>query len=131
VTPATLGRGRDRGAVASELVIAVPALLFMVLIILQFAVYAHARHIAQAVAAQSLATARVEGGTAAAGRVAGQQLAAQLGPTLAHPVIDVQRAVDRVAVTVTGTAPTVLPGLALPVTARDDGPTERLVAVGG
>jgi Flp pilus assembly protein TadG len=114
--------------VATELVIAVPALLLMVLVILQFTVYAHARHIAQAIAAQALATARVDGGTPTAAQTAGQQMAAQLGPTLAHTSVDVQRGADRARVTVSGTAPAVLPGLALPVTVRDEGPIERVVA---
>jgi Flp pilus assembly protein TadG len=118
-------RDRERGAVSAEVVIAVPALLVMVLAVVQFAVVAHARHIAQAVAAHALATARVDGGTAAAGRSAAEQLAAQLGPTLVDPVVDVVRGPERVTVTVTGTAQTVLPPLALTVTVTDDGPVER------
>ena len=120
-------RGSDRGAAATELVIAVPALLLMMLTVVQFAVYAHARHIAQAVAAQALAAARVDGGTAAAGETAGRQLLSQLGSALTQPTVTVRRGPARVAVTVTGSAAHVLPGSALPVTVQDDGPVERLV----
>ena len=120
---------RDRGAVAAELVIAVPALLLMVTAIVQFAVYAHARHIAQAVAAQALTAARVQGANATAGEVAAKDLLAQLGPSLTDTAVDVQRSNDRVTVTVTGSVTAVLPGLVLPITVRDDGPVERVVPV--
>lgn len=125
------GRGRDSGAVATELLLAVPALLLMVLAVVQFAVYAHARNIAQTVAAQAVAAARVDGGTAGAGRAAAQQLLAQLGPTLRRPVVDVQRGPARVTVTVAGSVDPLLPGLDLPITVRDDGPVEHLSPVTG
>lgn len=111
----------------TELVIAVPALLLMVLTVVQFAVYEHARHIAQAVAAHAVTTARVQGGTTAAGQAAGRQLLTQLGPTLTGATIDVRRGTDRVTVTVTGHAETVLPGMHLPITVTSDGPIEHLL----
>jgi Flp pilus assembly protein TadG len=121
-------RRPDRGAAAAELVIAVPALLTMVLLIVQFAVYEHARHIAQAVAAQALTAARISDGTATAGQAAGAGLALQLGPSLTGMVLDVQRSPDRVIVTVNGQAEQVLPWVTLPITVRDEGPVETLPA---
>src|SRR4051794_21902947 len=53
----------DRGAVTVELVIATPLLLLMLLAIVQFALWSHATHIAQAAASQGLAAARVQNGT--------------------------------------------------------------------
>ena len=57
----------DRGSVSAELVIATPLLLLMLLAIVQFALWSHATHIAQAAASQGLAVARSQNGTAAAG----------------------------------------------------------------
>jgi Flp pilus assembly protein TadG len=119
---------RDRGSATVELVIAVPALLLMVLTVVQFAVAAHARHVAQAVAAHAVDTTRRQGGTSAAGHRAGDALLAQLGPTLTAASIDVHRGPDRATATVTGYAETVVPGLRLRIRATSSGPVERLVA---
>ena len=120
------GRVRERGAVATELVIAIPVLLLIVMTVVQFAVAAHARHVAQAVAAQAATAARVQGATAADGQTAGRSLLAQLGSTLVDATIEVRRGPDQV--TVTGHAETLVPGLRLPVTASGGGPVERIPA---
>ena len=116
----------DRGAVASELVIAVPVLLLLVLTVVQFAVAEHARHVAQAVAVHAATTARVQGGTGAGGEAAGRQLLQQLGTTLTGATIEVRRDTDRVTVTVTGSAETVVPGVRLPIRITSSAPVERL-----
>jgi Flp pilus assembly protein TadG len=46
----------DRGAVSVELVLATPLLLLMLLAIVQFALWSHATHIAQAAASQGKVT---------------------------------------------------------------------------
>ena len=72
--------------------IATPLLLFMVMAIVQFALWSHATHIAQATAAQGLATARVQDATAAQGEVAARHLIDQLGHgPLTHARIDAAR----------------------------------------
>ncbi|HEY3709387.1 MAG TPA: TadE/TadG family type IV pilus assembly protein, partial [Amycolatopsis sp.] len=53
----------DQGEVTVELVIATPLLLLALLAIIQFAVWSHATHVAQAAASQALATARTQDGT--------------------------------------------------------------------
>jgi Flp pilus assembly protein TadG len=126
-TPAHGRSTRDRGAVAAELAIAVPVLLLLVLTIVQFAVAEHARHVAQAVAVQAATAARLQGGTAAAGEAAGRKLLRQLGSTLTGATIDVRRGTDRVTVTVTGAAESVVPGVRLPIRATSSAPVERLV----
>jgi hypothetical protein len=100
----------------------------MVMTIIQFAVYAHAQHVAQAVAAQALTAARIHGGTDQAGRTTGQELAGQLGGALTAPAVEVHRVGGQVTVTVTGIAQTVVPGVRLPVTVRDTGPIETVAA---
>nr|WP_219824175.1 TadE/TadG family type IV pilus assembly protein [Actinokineospora auranticolor] len=128
-----LGRVRralrgDRGAVSAELVIATPLLLLMLLAIVQFALWSHATHVAQAAASQGLAVARAQNGTAAAGAASARQLLDQLaaGP-LDNTVVAADRGPVSASVRVTGTATVVVPFLSLPVHAEATGPVERLV----
>lgn len=117
----------DAGAVAAEVVIAVPVLLLLLMSIVQFALWSHASHIAQAAASEGLAATRVEGGTTVAGGSATRSVLDQLG---AGPLRDTVVAVDRDAVTarvrVTGAATPVIPFLTLPVTAEASGSVEVL-----
>ncbi|GAA3863451.1 pilus assembly protein [Saccharothrix violaceirubra] len=118
----------DRGSVSAELVIATPLLLLMLLAIVQFALWSHATHIAQAAASQGLAVARSQNGTAAAGMSSARQLLDQLA---SGPLTDSTVASDRNAasasVRVSGTATSVVPFLSLPVHAEAVGPVERFV----
>lgn len=118
----------DRGAVSAELVIATPLLLLMLLAIVQFALWSHATHIAQAAASQGLSAARVQGGTAAAGTASAQQLLDQLarGP-LTDTSVACERSTDSASVRISGTATSVVPWLSLPVHAEAAGPVERFV----
>ena len=118
----------DRGSVSAELVIATPLLLLVLLVIVQFALWSHATHIAQAAASQGLATARSQYGTAAAGTASAQQLLDQLanGP-LRDAAVSTDRGPAAAAVRISGTATSVVPFLTLPVHAEAAGPVERFV----
>ncbi|MEV6905981.1 TadE/TadG family type IV pilus assembly protein [Amycolatopsis sp. NPDC051071] len=118
----------DRGEVTVELVIATPLLLLALLAIIQFAVWSHATHVAQAAASQALAAARVQHGTAGAGHAAGRRLLDDLaaGP-LRGPQLSVTRDATSVSVSVRGEAATVLPGVQLHVHAESAGEVERFV----
>lgn len=116
----------DRGAVSAELVIATPLLLLMVMAIVQFALWSHATHIAQAAAAQGLAAARAQDATTAQGDAAAQRLLGQLGRgPLTHIRIDTTRSGDTMVIRVSGQASAVIPLLHLPVHAEATGPLER------
>lgn len=118
----------DCGSVSVELVIATPLLLMMLLAIVQFALWSHATHIAQAAASQGLAAARVQGETVAAGKAGAQRVLDQLGQgPLTDTSVSSGRTVDSVSVTVTGVASSVIPFLRLPVHAEAVGPLERFV----
>lgn len=120
-------RGED-GSVATETVIAVPIAMFLILLVIQAALWMHANHVAESVATRALAAARITGGTAAAGEQAGGRAATQLGAgALIDPAVRVERGPERAQVTVTGIAPRVVPLLDLPVRAAADGPVERFV----
>jgi Flp pilus assembly protein TadG len=118
----------DRGSVSVELVIATPLLLLMLLAIIQFALWSHATHIAQAAASQGLAAARAQDGTAAAGSASAQQMLNQLdaGP-LTGASVNADRSVVSASVRISGTATSVIPFLHLPVHAEAVGPVERFV----
>lgn len=119
------GRGRDDGSVSVELVVAAPLLLVLLLAAVQAGVWWHATHIAESVAAHALAAARVQDGTDDTGRAAGDRALAQLaGQVLTGATVAVTRDPQDARVEVTGTAMTVIPGLALPVRAAASGPTE-------
>ena len=120
----------DRGAGVAELVIAVPLLMLLILLIVQFAIWEHAEDIAHATAEEALAAARVQGGTAAAGQQRAQQVISQIGSSvLVGPQVSVTMTPADVTVTVTGTAERVvpLPGLSFPVTVTVTGPVEQFV----
>ena len=118
----------DRGAVSAELVIATPLLLLMLLTIVQFALWSHATHIAQAAASQGLAVARAQDGTAAEGAAGAQQMLDQLasGP-LSGASVSADRTTTSASIRISGTATSVIPFLSLPVHAEAVGPVERFV----
>ncbi|QFU86719.1 TadE-like protein [Amycolatopsis sp. YIM 10] len=111
-----------------ELVIATPLLLLALLAIIQFAVWSHATHVAQAAASQALAAARTQDGTASAGHTAGLRLLDDLaaGP-LRDPHLTVSRGATAVSVSIRGEATAVLPGVHLHVHAEASGEVERFV----
>ncbi|WP_461153839.1 TadE/TadG family type IV pilus assembly protein [Saccharopolyspora tripterygii] len=125
-------RQDERGSVTAELVLAVPALLLLILLIAQFAIWAHATHIAQAAASQALSAARVHRASSADGQAEAQSVLGQLGAgPLIGPHADVNRGPYQSTVEITGQAATVVPFLDLPVRGHAAGPSERFVTPGG
>jgi len=115
----------DKGAVSGQLVIATPLLLFLLLVTVQFAVWLHAVHIAQATAAQAVSAARTEDGSAAVGQAQADKILAQLGTgLLIDPQVSVTRAGGQVHAQITGTVQTIVPGMHLPVEAIAAGPAD-------
>jgi Flp pilus assembly protein TadG len=113
------------------MVVATPLLMLLILAVIQFGIWAHATHVAQATAEEALAATRVQGGTAAAGQQRASQVLTQIGSAiLTSPHISVTRTATTATVSVTATAERVmpLPGLALPVAVTVTGPVERFVA---
>lgn len=131
------GRDRlrgDRGAGSAEIVIAVPLLMLLILLVIQFALWEHAEAVAHATAEEALAAARVQGGTSATGQQRGAQVIGQIGTSVLNgPRVSVAVTPADVTVKVAGTAERVLPvpGLDFPVTATVTGPAERFVPAQG
>lgn len=121
----------ERGSVTAELVLAVPALLLLILLIAQFAIWAHATHIAQAAASQALSAARVHRASSANGHAEASSVLGQLGAgPLKNPHATVNRGPQQSTVEITGEAAAVVPFLDLPVRGRAAGPSERFVTPG-
>ena len=119
-------RGGERGSVSTELVIATPLLLLLVMGVIQFALWQHANHVARTVAQQGVAAARVEGATAATGEGEAHTVLGQLGANeLRNAQVSATRDGNTTRVVVTGEASSVLPFFHLPVRAVATGPTER------
>ncbi|PGH46792.1 pilus assembly protein TadE [Streptomyces sp. Ru87] len=106
--------------------------MLLALLIVQFALVWHARHITQYAAQRALAAARVQNATAADGqRQARTSLAALGSRVLTRPSVHVDRTETRTTVRVQGTVMPVVPGLTLHASAAASGPTERLTFPGG
>lgn len=119
-------RHGERGAVAAETVVAVPLLLFLLLLIVQFAIAWHAQHIAQTAASRALAVTRAQGGTVTAGRAQGKATLDALGSSvLLDPHVTVTRTDRAASIDVHGWAEQVVPGFHVPVSAHDAGPVDR------
>ncbi|GIF74131.1 TadE family protein [Asanoa siamensis] len=116
----------DAGAATTELVIAMPLLLLMILFVVQAGVWMHATHVAQAAATRAASTAAAYQGTAAAGQAAGAETLAAIGSgVLKTPAVSVTRTATEVQGEVTGTAATVVPGMNWSVRAVVVRPVER------
>jgi Flp pilus assembly protein TadG len=119
-------RGDERGSVSAELVLATPLLLVLIMGVVQFALWQHAEHVAEAVAQQGLAVGRLQGETAAAGQAEAQSVLDQLGTgVLVSPEITATRTAATTTVVVTGHAISVVGLFSLPVKAVASGPTEN------
>lgn len=123
-------RRGEWGAVTAELVVATPLLLFLLLVVVQFGVWLHAVHIAQAGADQGLAAARAQGGSPAAGQAQADTVLGQLaGGILTGPRVDVAAVAGpggrpQIRVEVTASTVSVVPLLHLPVHVVAQGPQE-------
>ena len=119
-------RTRERGSATTEVVLLTPVLLFLVMLVVQFGLWYHAEHVAQAAAQEGVRTARLEGSTADAGRTRATDFLANLGSTVVQePVVTATRDADTASVSVEGHSVAVVPGFSLPVKASASSPVER------
>lgn len=120
-------RARDQqGALSIEFLVVISALMVVFLLMLQYAVNAHAQAVAQAAAEDALQAAQGYGATTTDGRHAGQHTLADLGD-LADTDVTVTRTATTADVTVTGDAPQVIPFLPRRIVVHIEGPVERFV----
>lgn len=112
----------------AQVVITAPALLFLLMLIVQFGLMFHARNIAEQAAQEGVAAARSFDGTTAQGRESALQLLAAIGEgTLKGREVVATRTGTTATVTVTGTVVSVVPGFALSISESASGPVEQYV----
>ncbi len=123
-------RGRsERGSATTELVIAAPALLFLILVVVQFGLWYHASHVAQAAAQEGVRAVRVDTGSASTGSERATAFVAEAAPTLLVDVaITSTRNASTARVEVRATVRSIVPGIELPVRATAESPVETFQA---
>lgn len=115
----------DRGAGSLEMVLVFPALLVLILAIVQFGLWYEAEHAAIAAAQQGAQAARLQGGSAAAGKLAATGFLHEAAPTLVEqPAVRVTRSATTAQAIVTGFVVSLIPGLHLQVSASSSAPVE-------
>ncbi|WP_435107149.1 TadE/TadG family type IV pilus assembly protein [Nocardiopsis synnemataformans] len=120
----------DRGS--TELVVATPLMLLLLVLVVQVALWAHADHVAQTIAQHGHAATRGVEATEADGHTRATEVATQLSGDLLDGVdIEVERTATTATVRVQASVPTMIPGLDWPVNAEVSGPVERLTPGGG
>ena len=125
------GAGSDRGSTVAEAVIIVPVIIIITLVVVQFVLLWHGRHVAQAAAQTAARAAATYQGSAEDGRVDGDAYLAEVAPNLL-PGRDVQVTRDATTVTVTVHADvlTVIPFGHFTIDERATAPVEAFTAVG-
>jgi Cu/Zn superoxide dismutase len=116
----------ERGALSIEFLLVIGALMLVFLLMLQYAMQAHAHRVAQAAAEEALAAASAYDGSAASGEAAGNHYVGDLG-SLSGTRVTVTRTGDTAAVTVTGDGQQVLPFVPVRVSVHLEGPIEHFV----
>lgn len=129
-TPPRVGRGGrgEEGSSTVQAVLIFPALLFALMLVIQFALWAHATSVAEAAAQDAAAVARRADGSRAGGAAAANKALATLGPKmLTSRTVSVNRSATTASVTVTGRVVSLVPGVTLRVQETAEGPVERFV----
>lgn len=121
------GSRGQTGSSTTELVLLMPVVFLLVLLIVQFGLWLHARQVATAAAQDGLTAAQMELGTSVAGRERAERFAAE-GGGLREVQIDAVRNATSARVTVAAVTPTVLPGMTWNVSVVAEGPVERWIA---
>ena len=122
----------DAGAATTELVIATPAFLFMIMLIVQAGLYFHASSIASAAAQEGARAATVQGGTVLEGEQVADEFVTALAPKLLNNVTSEGQLVDNgqmVRMTVSGNVTEVfkIPGATIDFSVQEasEGAIER------
>lgn len=119
----------ERGEAVTETVVVVPALLLLIMIVIQFGLWYHAQHVVQAAAQEGVRAARAQGASAGEGHERARAFLAQVGGrSVTGAEIVSERSGAGAMVRVNGEAPAVVPGLRLAVSAAAASPVEEFTA---
>ncbi len=118
---------RDRGAVATELAVLMPALIILVMVPVQVGLWWHAKQAAETAAEEALDAAQVAAAGPAEGRASAQAILGQAG-NLENVDVTIDRSAEQVTVTIRGDLGfSIFPG-PWSVTAAAHGPVERFIS---
>lgn len=117
----------ERGMTTIQVAILFPAVLFWIMLIVQYGLWWHAKQVANAAAAEAVDAAQVANGTARDGEDTAASYLSQSG-NLSNVTITVTREPTMVTAEVHGDAPRLVPGFEWSVTARSVAPVERFVS---
>ena len=123
-------RREERGAIAIEFLLVLSMLVAVFLVMLQYAVRAHAHRIVTAAAEEGLAAAAAYDGSAEDGRRTAQAYVDGLGPGVENAVVTATRSATTARVAVRGQVQELVPFLTVRVSAEVEGPVERFVEEG-
>ena len=118
--------GDEAGMTTTQVTILVPAVLFWVLLIVQYGLWYHAKQVASMAADEAVDAAKLPTGSESAGRAAAQRVLEQSG-NLDATAVTVHRHAGTVTAVVQGAAPRLVPGFSWTVSARSEGPVERFI----
>jgi Flp pilus assembly protein TadG len=119
----------DSGYSVVEASITLPVLILLTMLVVQWALVWHGRHVAEAAAQDGLRAARGYHATAAAGQGAAENYLRDVAPRLlASPQVDVTRTATTVTVHVHADVLSVLPVGEYVVDETAEGPVERFVS---
>ncbi len=109
----------------AELVVATPLLLLLISLIVQYALFEHAEHVAQSAAQEAVTVTRLQGGSIVAGHQQGEAVLNTLGNgLLVNPVITIVRTSTEARVEISGYAEQLVPFLRLSIDAVAVAPIE-------
>lgn len=125
-------RHQERADTIVQTVIVAPALFLMIMAIIQIALVAHARNVAEAAAQDGVAAARQFDGTTTDGRAAANSSLDALGPRmLTDRHVTVERTTTRASVTIVGHSLAFIPGISPRIEVTSAADVERYVPLGG
>jgi Flp pilus assembly protein TadG len=116
----------EQGSSTVEFVIGASLMVFMLMAIMQMAIYFHMRSVATTAAHHGLDRVRVVNGTGASGIAAANEFLDQAGRSLEARSVDATRTQQTATVTVTGRVIAVIPLLDLHVSVTLEAPSERV-----
>lgn len=106
--------------------LAVPVLLFMIMLVIQAGLWFHGSQLAEAAAQEGVQAGRSANGSAVAAEARARDFLGRLSPSVASSAqVLVRRTPEVTRVEITGRVQQVVPGLALTVSGAAEAPTER------
>lgn len=122
-------RRADDGYTVLEAALVLPVMVFLTMLVIQYALLWHGRHVAEAAAREGLQAASAYRSTPAAGQSAAAEYLHKVAPhLLQRPSVTASGAAGSVTVSVHAVVPSLLGFAQLSVTETATGPVERFAA---